>query len=252
MTHFPDFAVPVIHIKETTSTSNYLYELSNSEQLDEFTTVVANYQTSGKGQRGNSWESEADKNLLFSFILYPEFLEIKKQFMLSKAIAIAIQETLEQYIGSISIKWPNDIYWFDKKICGTLIENDLQGSCIKKSIIGIGINVNQDVFYSSAPNPISLRNITGISHDIPLLLRRIIEKFSGYYHILKQGNEERINELYHQSLYRKKGFHGYQDINGYFEAQIIEVLPEGLLVLEDKEGKLRRYMFKEVAAVLAM
>lgn len=240
----------MIRLAETDSTSNYLHQLGNSEPLEEFTTVVADFQTSGKGQRGNSWEAEAGKNLLFSFVVYPEFLEVKIQFMLSKAIAIAILKTLGQYAGGFSIKWPNDIYWFNKKICGILIENDLQGSSIRKSIIGIGINVNQEVFYSSAPNPVSLKNITGIRHDIPSLLRRIIDNFSGYYHILQQGNREEINKLYHQSLYQKTGFHGFRDANGYFEAQLIEVLPEGLLILEDKEGKRREYMFKEVQFVI--
>ena len=128
MTPSPErFPVPLIHISETNSTNNYLQTLCARQKIEELTTVVADFQTSGRGQRGNSWESEPLKNLLFSFVLFPDFLEACCQFLISQIISLAIKEELSTYTEDISIKWPNDIYWKEKKICGILIENDLMG-----------------------------------------------------------------------------------------------------------------------------
>ena len=136
----PDlFPVPLIHISETNSTNSYLQTFCAKEKTEEFTTVAADYQTSGRGQRGNSWESEPHKNLLFSFVLFPEFLEARRQFLISQIVSLAIKEELDTYTDDVSIKWPNDIYWKEKKICGILIENDLIGRNISRSIAGIGI-----------------------------------------------------------------------------------------------------------------
>ena len=152
MTPSPEiFPVPLIHISETNSTNNYLQTLCARQKVEELTTVVADFQTSGRGQRGNSWESEPLKNLLFSFVLFPDFLEARCQFLISQIISLAIKEELSTYTEDISIKWPNDIYWKEKKICGILIENDLMGRNICQSIAGIGININQEEFYSPAP-----------------------------------------------------------------------------------------------------
>ena len=142
------FSVPLIHISETNSTNSYLQTLCAKQQgVAAFTTVVADFQTSGRGQRGNSWESEPKKNLLFSFVLFPDFLEARRQFLISQIVSLAIKEELDSYADDFSIKWPNDIYWKDKKICGMLIENDLMGRNISQSISGIGINVNQEAFH---------------------------------------------------------------------------------------------------------
>lgn len=105
------FPVPLVHISETNSTNNYLQTLCAQEKVEEFTTVVADFQTSGRGQRGNSWESKPYKNLLFSFVLFPEFLEARRQFLISQIISLAIKEELDIYTNDVSIKWPNDIYW---------------------------------------------------------------------------------------------------------------------------------------------
>ena len=128
------FPVPLIHISETNSTNSYLQALCSKQQgVAAFTTVVADFQTSGRGQRGNSWESEPKKNLLFSFVLFPDFLEARRQFLISQIVSLAIKEELDSYADDFSIKWPNDIYWKDKKICGMLIENDLMGRNISQS-----------------------------------------------------------------------------------------------------------------------
>lgn len=119
-----EFPVPLIILPETDSTNNYLTQLCNEQQsaVREFTTVIAERQTAGKGQRGNSWESEDCRNITFSFVLYPTFIEARRQFILSQIVSLSIKEELDEWTKGISIKWPNDIYWNEKKICGILIE----------------------------------------------------------------------------------------------------------------------------------
>ena len=217
MMPFPDiFPVPLIHINETNSTNNYLQSLCSKQKMEELTVVVADFQTSGRGQRGNSWESDPGKNLLFSTV----------------------------------IKWPNDIYWKEKKICGMLIENDLMGRNISQSIAGIGININQEIFHSSAPNPVSLVQITGKEHDLFEILKNIMLRIQSYYSLLKKGDTTSIACQYEKSLFRREGIHRYKDANGEFLARIVCVEPEGRLILEDEMLMKRDYMFKEVEYLL--
>lgn len=247
----PDiFPVPLIHISETNSTNNYLQSLCSKQKVEELTVVVADFQTSGRGQRGNSWESDSGKNLLFSIVIFPEFLEARRQFLISQIISLAIKEELDTYTTDISIKWPNDIYWKEKKICGILIENDLMGRNISQSIAGIGININQETFHSFAPNPVSLRQITGKEFDLFEILKNIVLRIQSYYSLLKKGNTESIVCQYEMSLFRKEGMHRFKDANGEFLARIIRVEPEGRLILEDEMLNKRGYMFKEVEYLL--
>lgn len=239
-----------IRLEETTSTNSYLAELCNRQHPAELTSVYTSYQSAGRGQRGNSWESEAGANLLFSFVVYPDFLEARKQFLLSQVTALALQEVLSQYTAGITIKWPNDIYWEDKKLCGTLIENDLTGTCISRSISGTGVNLNQQHFISDAPNPVSLFQITGKTYHPTDILHRIMEKVSVYYAQLQAGQTDGITGLYKQALYRKEGFHTYRDAGGIFKACIRDIEPSGKLILEDENGTRREYMFKEVEYIL--
>lgn len=244
------FPVPLIHISETNSTNNYMQTLCSKQKVDAFTTVVADFQTSGRGQRGNSWESEPCKNLLFSFVLFPEFLEARRQFLISQIVSLAIKEELETYTTDVSIKWPNDIYWKEKKICGMLIENDLMGRYINQSIAGIGININQESFHSSAPNPVSLQQITGKQYDIFEILKNIMLRIQSYYSLLIRNETASITVHYEKSLFRKEGLHKYRDADGEFFARIVGVEPEGRLILEDEKQTKRGYMFKEVEYIL--
>ena len=155
-----------IHLNETHSTNSYLRELIMREkEQPEGTVVITDYQTAGRGQKGNSWESERGKNLTFSILLHPNHIPPGKQFILSQLISIAIVGVLKKYDRHFTIKWPNDIYWKEKKIAGMLIEVDLTGSSLSNAIIGIGININQRHFKSDAPNPVSLTQITGKEHS---------------------------------------------------------------------------------------
>lgn len=251
MTPFPEaFPVPAIHLEETDSTISYLRELCSRQCVPELTTVVADFQTSGRGQRGNSWESEKGKNLLFSFVLYPSFLEARNQFLLSQIVSLSVKETLDRCAGHISIKWPNDIYWKEKKICGMLIENNLTGTHITQSIVGIGININQEAFRSSAPNPVSIKQITGKEYNPIELLAALMQRMKENYLSLQQGETEAIIQRYHQALFRNEGMHPFLDAKGEFMAQIAGVESDGHLVLQDDGDKIRRYVFKEVQYVL--
>lgn len=247
-----EFPVPLIVVEETGSTNNYLTQLCNEQPsaVSEFTTVIAERQTAGKGQRGNSWESEDGKNITFSFVLYPTFVEARRQFILSQIVSLSIKEALDEWTDGISIKWPNDIYWNEKKICGILIENDLAGYHIGRSISGIGVNINQEVFRSDAPNPVSLKQITGCDHNRYQILANIMKRVKAYYTLLQAdapGDAATlIANRYSQSLFRRQGFHRYTDANGEFSARLLRVEPDGRFVLEDREGKERGYLFKEV------
>ena len=236
-----------IFLPETTSTNTYLAGLCDRMPQPELTSVYSPYQTSGRGQRGNSWESEPGMNLLFSFVVYPTFLEAGHQFSLSQITALALTNVLSGYTEGIRIKWPNDIYWKDKKLCGTLIENDLTGTFISRSISGTGINLNQKRFVSDAPNPVSLTQITGQTYEPTVILHQVMQRVSWYYRLLQDGHTAEIARRYKQMLYRKEGFHPYRDQAGKFLARFRDIEPSGRLVLEDTNGQCRKYLFKEVA-----
>ena len=157
---------------------------------------------------------------------------------------------MSDYAEDIRIKWPNDIYWKDRKICGMLIENTLVGRCIENCIIGAGININQQTFCSDAPNPVSLRQITGKEQEPVFILADTIKRFKDYYRKIQQGQTEDIVRNYRERLYRHNGFHLYQDADGVFEAEIHDVEPTGHLVLTDRDGTTRRYAFKEVSHLI--
>ena len=245
--------VPIERIQEVSSTNDYLAELSKRGKAEEFYTVIAEKQRAGKGQRGNHWESEIGKNLTFSTILYPTAIEANKQFRLSMLIAIAIIDALTDYTDGFSIKWPNDIYWHDKKICGILIENELEGKYLSQSIIGIGLNVNQTIFTSSAPNPVSLFQIIGKEIDREEVFSKIIHAILGGYKALEADFKEAttaISLLYKKFLYRRNGLHLFEDKGGKFMAQIHDVGTDGHLYLKDTENNIRKYAFKEVTYII--
>ena len=234
-----------IYLDEITSTNSFLKELCKTSNIDEGTIVWTDFQTAGRGQKGNVWESEVSKNLLFSIVLYPHFLKINEQFIISQAISLAIKDVLDEYIGDICIKWPNDIYWKNKKICGILIENELMDEKICFSIIGIGININQQQFVSDAPNPVSLRQITGQGYNRETILNAIQEKILAVYNLLG-SSKKAVSERYKQSLYRQSGYFGFRDKDGEFKAQIKDVTDNGFLILQTEDGIEKQYAFKEV------
>lgn len=242
--------LPIIHLSSVDSTNNYLMAYKPREG-ETMTVVYADEQTAGRGQGSNHWESEPGKNLTFSVLVHPTMVPVMRQFLLSEAGALALWDVLGQYLGAddVKMKWPNDIYWKDKKISGTLIETRLGGGHVKDCVYGIGIDVNQEKFVSDAPNPVSMKQI--LDHDVDLkeLLNKIIDSFKKYYAAIENGEYAAISELYHSGIYRAHGFHRYKDKDGEFEAAIVEVEDSGNLILRDREGCIRSYAFKEVASL---
>ena len=226
----------IIHIEETDSTNRWLKENGEGTMV-----VVSDFQTAGKGCGTNSWESERGKNLTFSMLIHPKTLSAKEQFRITEVTSVALCETIGL---EAHIKWPNDIYVGDKKICGILIENRLQGQTIKDCIIGIGLNVNQTVFVSDAPNPVSLCQLLGHEVDREQLLETFLQQFNEVW------QRETVGADYRGRLYRREGWHAYEDAQGRFEARLKGVSKDGHLLLEDRQGQQRTYAFKEVQFIV--
>lgn len=229
----------IVHITETDSTNLWV----KSHRSDHPFCVMTDYQTAGRGCGTNRWESERDKNLLFSLLLQPKQIPASKQFHISMAVSLSIIEVLRQYVGNLSIKWPNDIYCCNGKIGGILIENSLKGNVIKECIIGVGLNVNQRHFHSDAPNPVSIYQVCKQETDRELLLKNILKCLDNYlYHDIKSQ--------YCSMLYRRWGYHPYKDKHGTFMGEIVDVEDDGHLLLRDDNAHNRRYAFKEVQFII--
>lgn len=240
----------VRHWDVTDSTMLRLRSDELSGRTEEFVLATAGFQTAGRGQKGTFWESAPDQNLLFGFIFHPESIPASRQFALSEALALAVADTLSQYISSVCIKWPNDIYWEDRKICGMLLEHDLCGSHIATTLTGVGLNVNQEIFKSDAPNPVSLRQITGTEIAAGQLLQHILCQFTAYYRLLQKGQYSLVHRHYMERLYRRNGLHSYRDRNGTFQAEITDISPLGVLTLRRPDGSLHHYAFKELSYLI--
>ena len=241
----------IVHIEETDSTNRWMKDNGEGTQV-----VVADYQTAGKGCGSNSWEAERGKNLLMSVMIHPQSMQAKSQFIITQVVSVALCKTIERYLlhpkpllpgggeHVVAIKWPNDIYVGDKKICGVLIENRLQGSMIKDSIIGIGLNVNQQEFKSDAPNPVSIWQLTGKETDRMELLAAFLEQLN------ETAKSTTIITDYKARLYRRQGKHLFMTNNTTFEASIVDVIDDGRLMLEDEKGVAHLFRFKEVSFVI--
>lgn len=229
----------IVHIDETDSTNRWLKAHGEGDMV-----VVADYQTAGRGCGANTWESERGKNLLFSVLLHPVEIPVREQFRISMAVSVALCEMLTQYAGDFSIKWPNDIYWRDRKICGMLIENRVTGQLLAESIVGIGLNVNQREFHSDAPNPVSLSQIVGREVDCDSLLSDFLQRFEGV------SKRKLLRSDYESKLFRRGIQTEYADKTGVFQASLRGVKPDGRLLLRDGGGYDRLYAFKEVQFVI--
>lgn len=251
----------ILSIPSCTSTSSCLRIAvrdaeSVGEPLPHGTVFSAWAQTAGRGQRGNSWEAAPGANLTFSMLLRPRALHAREQFRLSMAVSVAIADRLRLLIpsgsGSVAIKWPNDIYVDDRKICGILIENSLSGPFISWSVAGIGININQARFVSDAPNPVSLSLITATDYPLSPLLNCFATDILREVDAISDESAPALSARYARLLWRGEGFHPYLDVasSTRFMARILSVDPDGILNLLDTDGCHRRYAFKEVSSIL--
>jgi BirA family biotin operon repressor/biotin-[acetyl-CoA-carboxylase] ligase len=238
-----------IYLPSTTSTNAWLQDYCLQQACAEGTLVYTSYQTNGRGQLSNKWESEAGKNLLLSMLFTPTWLPVKDQFILSQAVALGVVDFLRGYDADFQVKWPNDIYWRGKKIAGILIENHLQGSVIGASIVGIGLNINQLEFLSDAPNPVSLAQITHTTFELKACLEALHQALWRRY-TQAQENPQQIREDYLSVLYRYRQWATYQDAQGVFEGMITDVENRGYLHILSRAGIDQKYAFKEVQFLL--
>lgn len=240
----------IMWLNDVESTNSFLAEkIQKKGSLPHGFVVCADYQSAGRGQGSNQWESERAKNLLFSLLLKPQSVTVLNQFIISQVVALSLRDTVEKFLQhKVSIKWPNDIYVGDKKIAGILIENFLQGTKIKQSIVGVGLNVNQTSFTSDAPNPISMYQVANIKFDCRVILADFLSHIQAYFTDNIIENSETIRNLYWKHLYRNEGFYPFEDRNNrQFYAKIKTILPNGHLVLERKNNlECFTYAFKEV------
>lgn len=214
--------------------------------------VIAERQTAGRGQRGHSWESAEGENLTFSLILEPKFLPVNEQFLLSEVLALGLVDTLAEYGIEARIKWTNDIYVGDRKIVGMLIENSLGGGCLARTIAGIGLNVNQEVFDPSLPNPTSMALIAGEKFDREEVLARLHHNIMSLYELLRSGQKDTLQSRYRSTMYRLGEKHPYLLADGtVFEGIIRGVRPSGELQIEESnDGSLHEFLFKQVEFVI--
>ena len=238
----------IIKLDTVDSTNKYAQGLLKKEKIDEGTVIVAGVQLEGKGQGGNLWESGANKNLTMSIILRPVFLLPEKQFQLNKIIALAVYDFVKNILKEqfVKIKWPNDIYFENRKIAGILIENSILGNSFDNSVVGIGVNVNQIDLKSDAPNPVSLRNITGENYNLDDCLTDLIACIEHRYLLLKSKQDNVINSDYLNALYKFQSYSKFKSKIKIFEAKITGVSEFGKLILENRENEKFEFNFKEV------
>jgi BirA family biotin operon repressor/biotin-[acetyl-CoA-carboxylase] ligase len=218
-----------------------------TKSLTEGTVFVAACQQAGRGTGVASWESATGLNLTFSIVLYPRQVSISQQFYISKAISLGVADFLSQFVKGVSIKWPNDIYVDDKKIAGILIETAITGGKFSRAIVGIGLNINQEVFLSDAPNPVSLKNLTGKTYELSQLLTELCTYLESRYQSLIKGNQTTLQHDYENLLYRKGVWAKYRDQNSDFEGMVYGVEEDGRLQIETRAGEMRGFYFKEVS-----
>jgi len=232
-----------INLEKVVSTNLHASDLLSGKLISEPTIIVADFQTGGKGQGNNVWESGPVLNLLFSLVVFPLKIKAKEQFYLSKITAIALKETISEHLQAVKIKWPNDILVNKQKISGVLIENTLKADVINSCVIGVGLNVNQTDFTVPA---VSFKSETGKEFDRKVLLDAFLNTFHYWFEILQSRDFAQIDSEYYKSLYGFQEWHWFSWGGVDFEAFIEGVEPDGYLVLKAKDGKIFKFGFREV------
>ncbi len=237
-----------IHFNEIDSTNTHLKKLLKAgEYIPEGMVVKAGFQTAGRGMATNQWVSEREKNLTFSLVVCPSFISPENQFIITKIVALGIAEFLAGYTGDIAIKWPNDILVNDQKICGMLIENKLNEKGIEYSVIGIGLNMNQQTFPDEISRPVSLSAITGDQYDLDKCFNQLINILDKWYTDLKYSDDySGTHQKYQDLLYRYNETVCFKTAQRRFRAVIRGVDKYGQLVLRNINGQLERFGFKAI------
>lgn len=248
--------IPIIWYDTIDSTNSEARR--RSSDIDRMSVFAAKFQTAGRGQRGNRWNSTAGENLTFSILTNLQSgkmptVSARDQFILSVISALTISDFLLESGIENKIKWPNDIYVRDKKICGMLIENILTGDNVGKSIIGIGLNLNQTEFPPELINPTSVIKVSGIRMEPESALDSIMRIFSGYIEKLDDNDSRNsLTEEFISRMYRLGASSDYHDcIEGYdFTGKIKGISDEGLLLMEMPDKTIKKYSFKELSYII--
>lgn len=239
-----DFNFNIIYIPIIDSTNSYAHKLLREKKVQESTVIRTDFQEKGKGQLNNKWESEEGKNLLISMILYPN-LVVDQQFLISKVVALGVKDYLDSLsAGEVKIKWPNDILIDKKKVAGILIENSIVGKLINTSILGIGLNVNQEEFKSYQREALSLRRIKKREFNLQNVLKELINKIRLRY-LQFQSQPDLLEKEYLIGLYGYGTPMKFKDSDGEFTGVIQTVLRNGKLQL-NVNGTLKSYELKEI------
>ena len=238
----------IARYKEVASTNAKIKELIAQGELQRNTAIMADYQSGGRGQGQKHWHSVANENLLVSFGLNLN-LPAQKHFRIIMAISYLMKIFLAKYNIQVQIKWPNDIYVGRKKIVGILIENNLRGPSIYKSIIGIGLNVNQEIFPEDLPNPVSMRQLTGIQYNREELLHELVGFIDSFFEFLIY-DDTTLQQVYINTLFQCNEIHKYKTANGAFSGTILGVKDSGELIIKDEQGVEHTFMHGEVEYVL--
>ena len=240
-----------IHLSSTDSTNNYAANQLNQSKLVNGTVILTDFQTKGKGQRGNKWLSGEAENILASIVIYPNFLIPSKQYYLNIITALAIYSYLETQLSdrNIQIKWPNDILVDGKKIAGILIENTYSGSSIKHSIIGFGLNLNQKEFVHLSAT--SLSNLTNESFNIYEVLKAICANFERYFLMLKNGNYKGLMTQFKSYLLHYNSWSKCEVNHKQTLGMIEDITDDGRILVQLKDGKRELFQHKEIVFQLS-
>lgn len=243
----------IIELDTVDSTNLFAQRLLKSEPPSDGTVIFARHQTCGLGYGNTNWLSELGKNLLVSIILYPRFLDSHKIFFLNQSVANGIHGFVKKILktgDNVRIKWPNDIFYKDSKIAGTLINNSFEGEILRDTIIGIGININQTDFPKDLPNPTSLKLITKRDYSLIECLNILLESLEKNYLLLMAGNYSQILKDYLQLQYKYYTWSEFCDLNNNkFEGRIINISDEGKICIETK-NKIKYFDFKEIDYII--
>ncbi|HRP57245.1 biotin--[acetyl-CoA-carboxylase] ligase [Agriterribacter sp.] len=221
------------------STNNYAMQMVHARLAKHGDAWLALEQTSGKGQRGKSWQSSRDENILLSIVLEPSFLVPTRSFLLNAAIGLGVFDLYKKYAGyETRIKWPNDIYWGDRKAGGILIENIIRSESWLFAVAGIGLNINQVNFPEYLQRAISLRQITGKDFDAIELAKELCFFLEQRYEALKAGNEKEILYDYRKAMYKLNEYVTFKKNGLLFKALVKGVTEDGLLVVETENNEL--------------
>ncbi len=242
----------IIHKDSIASTNDLAFERIDKGIASEGDVIWTDEQAKGRGYGLNRWESEKGKNLTFSIILRPRFIDPAGQFVITQMISLALIRFLRKYIDrDLKIKWPNDVYADNEKIAGILIQNILAGNVIEFSVVGIGLNVNQEKFVSGAPNPVSMIRFTGAALSLEDLLGELLTYIGGMYkNLYSSAFIEELSASYLDNLFRYRHRAKYMAGGKVFRAMITGIGPYGQLKLKKENGKEQLFGFKEVEFVL--